>query len=209
MVFIYKDPFTCFTLLYKGEWKLTITKFRNIDILIFTVISVIIDFVLARYGLFGLRMYISLVLPISLIVIVRWRKWGLISLLAIAISHIFGYWDNHILVIMAHIISLSVIALAVFLVPKLYWRNKSFANLALIYLILYLPMIFIEWALLLLFGREVSITNILLNHSVNFFLGLFILFLVYLQKDLVVDMKKYFINKEKEKSIYGEENYQD
>lgn len=70
-------------------------------------------------------------------------------------------------------------------------------------------MIIIEWALLLLFGREVLITNILLNHSVNFFLGLFILFLVYLQKDLVVDMKKYFINKEKEKSIYGEENYQD
>lgn len=188
---------------------MTITKFRNIDILIFTLISVIIDFVLARYGLFGLRMYISLALPISLIVIIRWRKWGLISLLAIAISHIFGYWDNHILVIIAHTISLSVIALAVLLAPKLYWRNKSFANLVLIYLIIYLPMIIIEWALLLLFGREVLITNILLNHSVNFFLGLFILFLVYLQKDLVVDMKKYFINKEKEKSIYGEENYQD
>lgn len=178
---------------------MTIAKFRNIDLIIFTLLAVIIDFVLGRYGLFGLKMYLSVSVFISLLMIIRWRKWGAITVFALVITHIITYFNNDFLVLLAHSISLLTITFLIIFEPKLRNKTNRYELVSLSYLVIYIIVILVEWSLLQIFGQGISFGNYLVNQSVNFFLGLFILFIIHLQKDLLVDMQTYLIEKSKEK----------
>ncbi len=178
---------------------MTIAKFRNIDLIIFTLLAIIIDFVLGRYGLFGLKMYLSISVLIALLVIIRWRRWGGITIIVLIISHLITYNNNDLLVLLAHSLALASIGLFIVFEPKIRNKTGRFELVSFNYFIVYLFVVFVEWTLLLVFGHGISLSNFLVNQSVNFFLGLFILFIIHLQKDLLVDMQTYLIEKSKEK----------
>ncbi len=178
---------------------MTIAKFRNIDLIIFTLLAVIIDFVLGKYGLFGLKMYLSISVLIALLVIIRWRKWGGITIIVLIISHLITYNNNDILVLLAHSLALASVGLFIIFEPKIRNKTDRFEIVSLSYFLIYLLVVFIEWTALQVLGHGISIGNFVVNQSVNFFLGLFILFIIHLQKDLLVDMQTYLIKKSKEK----------
>ncbi len=176
---------------------MTISKFRYIELLVFTAISILIDFLIGRYGLFGLRMFFAISYPVIFLMYIRWRKWGLTINALVVIAHAIIYIDNPPLVILAHCLSILILGLMVFIEPKI--RNKTFKyeTISLIFIGLYLVMIMVEWLLLLIFGQDISLWGHLINQSVNLFIALLVLFIMHLQTDLVTDMETYFIQKNK------------
>ena len=102
---------------------MTIAKLRIIDLAVFSLLTIIIDFVLGRYGLFGLRMYLSVSVCMGLMMIIRWRKWGILTVIVIVIGHMITFWNNNLLVLIAHSLSLLGIILAIIIEPKI--RNKT------------------------------------------------------------------------------------
>ncbi len=178
---------------------MTIAKLRIIDLAVFSLLTIIIDFVLGRYGLFGLRMYLSVSVCMGLMMIIRWRKWGILTVIVIVIGHMITFWNNNLLVLIAHSLSLLGIILAIIIEPKIRNKTNHFELIIFLYSGIYLVVVLLEWMFLFLFGQEIALINHLFNHSVNFMLGLFILFLISLQKELLLDMNTYLIEKSKER----------
>ncbi len=171
---------------------LLLSRFRLIDITVFTLIAVIIDIVIGVYGLFGIRLYISVGIPIIFLLYLRWGKYALLTNVIIILVHFLVHYVN-IYVMFTHSIGLFSLSIAIFLRRwrKLQKKNIEFQHIFFSFFILYAVMFFIEWFLLMLLNQDINILVQLLNHSLNLVLSVLLLFFMSKQNDLLVNMNIY------------------
>lgn len=182
---------------------MTIQKFRNMDLIFLAVIAIVSDVLLSLFGLLGIGLFLSIAYPIIFISYVRWNHYGLINNVVLMVLHIIIYgviertdWSITFIHAMAILGFSSVIIL-------IKWMNQEHRRLQrtsylVMYLIGFLTVFFLEWGLFNIFGYELNLVSHSLNHVINLLFGLFIILIASLQKDLLINMKYYFIHKEKE-----------
>lgn len=174
-----------------------------IDLLIFTAIGVIADVIIGLNGLFGIQLYIALSIPLILLCYVRWRTFGLIPNLIIVIAHVFIYIGNNPFeVVLAHAIGLlSLSGALLFLKWKpLQARKMAFWAVIVYYLGMYLGMLAIEYLSLVLLNAGYPFFNFAMNQILNLLLGLGLFIMIGHQKDLLVSMNLYFLEKASERN---------
>ncbi len=171
---------------------LSLNKLRLIDIVLFTFIAVVIDIVIGLYGLLGLKLFISVGIPTVLFLYIRWGKYALIANGTIIIVHFIVHYVN-LYVMIAHSLGLLSLSLAILFVKwkKLLKRNIAFQHIFLYFLSLYVLMLVVEWFLLIIFNQDVSFLGHILNHSLNIFLSIGLLYMISRQKDLMVNIDIY------------------
>ncbi|MCR3905633.1 MAG: hypothetical protein NUK62_01200 [Tenericutes bacterium] len=183
---------------------MTIKKFRTFDLIVLATAAIITDVLLALFGLIGIRLYLAISYPIIILCYIRWRKYGIYSHLAVVLAHfiLYGlYLDVGWLIALAHILALMMFA---FILPLL--KTKTFDKKRvemkyniLLYLGIYLIVFFAEWILFAVFGFGLNLINHALNHSLNILLGLGLIMIMAYQKDLMVNMHQYLLEKDEEK----------
>lgn len=171
---------------------MTIHKYRLIDLAIFTALAMILDIILGLQGLFGVSTYLSLSIPILLLVYRRWGIYGLIPNGILAILHVFLYRDGWT-ISLANAIGLCTLSIALLWQkhPSMKPKYITYGTLFGFYVFSYFVMVMMEWLCLLLFGHTLSLYALLLNHSINMLLGLGLLSIIYLQNELFVPMPSY------------------
>lgn len=178
---------------------MTIRKLRAIDLIIFTVIGSLLDIVIGLKGFFGIVAFVSIGIPLVVLCYIRWGKYGIVANLALAIVHLFLF-EAPFLSRLAH--SLAILSLACcLLIQQLPPYRSTRLNFPLVigmYLIGYLIMFFGEWLLLMVFQMEVPLENMALNHAINILVGIFLLGLMAIQKELLVHMDPYLREKSEE-----------
>ncbi len=186
---------------------MTIRKLRTIDLIIFFVIGAALDIVLGLYGLFGIKSYLSVSIPLILLAYIRWGKYALFSNLGIAIVHLFLY-DVDFAVGMAHAIAMLSLAVALLILKmkSMQQTRIAFQYVVLYYTLAYVTMFFVEWILLIVFKHEVLLASQALNHFFNFILGLGLLAIIAMQKELLVRMDPYLREKSEENHKHEQGN---
>jgi hypothetical protein len=175
-----------------GVVRLTIRKYRTVDLLIFTAIACILDFVIGRFGLFGGRQYFGLSTTFVLVLYVRWGKAALlpnlvVALVNAAVNYIdFGVAAAHA----AGILALSVALLLIRWKP-LRERRPGLAPATVYYLACYLALFLTEYLLLALFGRGLAFVDYAVNRVFDVLIGWGLLLLVVAQKEILVPMNLY------------------
>jgi hypothetical protein len=173
------------------------------DLIFLTAVAIISDLLLALFGLIGIRLFLSIAYPLVVICYIRWNTYGLISNLVVMLAHllIYGLIGNVEWPI-ASLHALSIIGFsAVLLIIRLSNQRHQKVSSS-IYLMMYafgfITVFMLEWSLYNLFGFKLNFVSHGFNHILNFLFGLFIIFITSKQKDLLINMKYYLINKDKE-----------
>jgi hypothetical protein len=168
---------------------------RVADLAIWTLLAVILGFVVGRYGLFGLSSYLAPSLALLILLFRRWGWMASISVFVLAFLHLFLY-DAPFLVRAANALSLGSLLFAGWILKtKPFAHNRvGYGWVFLLYLAAYLPMFLTEAFLAFLFGHGQSILVLAVNHLANFLIGLGLLTVIDLQKSLFVDMNRYLLD---------------
>lgn len=182
---------------------LTINKFRTFDLLILSVVAIIIDAVIASFGLFGIRLFVALSYAVILLGYVRWKEYGLIANILVAIAHmvIHLYLKQDIMIVLAHGISVMAFSAAILIMRfKNTLETKTDDHLVVIkaitcYLIYWLA----EFILMSLFGQSVHLLGHAMNHSLNLLITTGLLIIMNHQEDLLTDMPSYLRRKDETK----------
>lgn len=174
------------------------------DLIVLTTAAIITDILLALFGLIGIRLYLAISYPIIILCYIRWRKYGLFSHMAVVFAHfiLYGlYLDVGWLITLAHILALMMFALILpILKTKIYNRKRvEMKYNILLYLGIYLTVFLAEWVLFAIFGFGLELLNHALNHSLNLLLGLGLIIIMAYQKDLMVNMHQYLLEKDEDK----------
>jgi membrane-associated HD superfamily phosphohydrolase len=196
-------PLSLAKLYHKGVDKLSLSRYRNIDLLIFTVIAVVLDIVIGLQGFFRILLYVAISIPLILLCYVRWGRYGLLLNMVIVIVHLFVYaesfWINF-----GHSLALLSLSIALlFLKWKPMQRRKIPVWAIAVYFIgCYLFMSLVEWTIWHFSPVPMSMVNYLANYGFNMALGLGLSLIISLQKDLYVPMNLYLreLAEEKEKN---------
>lgn len=182
---------------------MTIQKFRNMDLIFLTVVAIISDLLLGLFGLIGIRLFLSIAYPLTIICYIRWNKYGIFSNIAIMILHILLYgfinnagWTIAILHSIA-ILGFSSVLMMIHLTNQQH-QKVSTQTYLLIYLTGFLTVFFVEWGLFNVFNYKLNLINHGFNHIINFLFGLLIIFITSRQKDILINMNYYFKHKDKE-----------
>lgn len=173
--------------------------------LIFFALASILDVVLGRYGLFGIRSYLAVSTSILVMLYVRWGKYALLVNIGIATIHLFLFevdWSVRV----AHALSILSLAVVLLILKMKIFRitRVDFQYVVLAYAIAYLTMFFVEWLLLLVFNQSVELGAHALNRLFDALLGIGLLTLIAMQKELLVRMEPYLREKNEEKQLNGE-----
>jgi hypothetical protein len=165
------------------------------DLAIWTVLAVVLDVVIGRFGFFGLLSYLAPSFAILILLIRRWGKWGLISVGVLALVHLFVY-DAPFAIRAANALSLGALVLAVWICQtKPFQSNRvGYGFVVVLYLATYVTMFVLEAALSAFFGSAASILVSAVNHLANFIVGLGLLSIIDLQKTLFVNMERYLLD---------------
>lgn len=182
---------------------MTIQKFRKMDLIFLSVVAIVSDALLAIFGLIGIRLFLSIAYPLIVIAYIRWNKHAIYHNLIIIALHIVIYglinkvgWPIAIL----HALAIIGFSSCIIIIGLTKQANQQVGLLTymLIYTTGFLGVFFLEWILFNLFGYKLNLIGHGFNHVFNYLFGLFILLITSRQKDILVNMKYYFINKEKE-----------
>lgn len=180
---------------------MTIQKFRTFDLIILTVIAVILDIVVGLFGFFSIQLFMAISFPIIMLCYIRWHVYGIIPNVIISIAHLLIHNDPEIsfMIVLIHAFSVLAWSLTLLMIKYKPFKKKklTYGNASLMFLIIYIVMITIEWILLSLFNQPITYLNQLLNHTLNLIVGLGLTVIIAYQKDLMVDMKIYLMEKEK------------
>ena len=178
---------------------MTIRKLMIIDMSIFTLLAIIIDFIIARFGFFGISSFVSVGIPLILLLYIRWRHVAVIPHLVISLMYLLIYQASF-LTRLSHALAVMTLAVAlVFVMPQSFRiRRFSILKVLIIYVVSYAVMMFVEFGLMGLMVQSLPLSSHLLNHLFNFLLGLGLLSIMGFQKELLVDMKDYFSTKPEE-----------
>jgi membrane-associated HD superfamily phosphohydrolase len=174
-----------------------------IDLLIFTAIGVIADAIIGLNGFFGIRLYIALSVPLILLCYVRWKAFGLIPNLVIVIAHVLIYGANNPLeIVIAHSIGMLSLSGALLFQKWKPFRTRKIAFWAVIvyYLGTYLGMLAIEYLALVILNAGYPFLNYAMNQILNLLLGLGLMIMIGHQKDMLVSMNLYFLEKALERN---------
>jgi hypothetical protein len=171
---------------------MTIQKYRAIDLLIFSVISILTDVVAGLTGFAGLFLYVAPSIPILFLGYVRWGKWGLIPNVLVSLAHLLVFMNQGLGLAAANAISLLVIGAALFVTQSRFFRPKAkFGTVALSFTAVYLTMALVEWGLDQVWGFPLDLGVHLLHHGFSFLFGLALMIIIQRQKDLMVPMVDY------------------
>ena len=179
---------------------MTIRKFRNFDIAVLSIMVIIIDIVgVLFFKRAQISMYFAISYAVVILAYVRWNKFGLIVNGLTMLCHLILLGilvEDPIGVVLLHTLSLS--GLSVFLGFKTLRKLKvwQFWEVFIGYILTYLVVFFVEYGLLNLFGYNIKLIDMGINQSFNFIFVLGILFIIYKQKSLFIDMRYYFEKRE-------------
>ncbi|MCF7932891.1 MAG: hypothetical protein K9K93_06960 [Acholeplasmataceae bacterium] len=178
---------------------MTINKFRTFDLLILSVVAIVIDAVIASFGLFGIRLFVALSFAVMMLGYVRWKKYALFMNALIAIAHMIIHLllKQDLSIVLAHGMAVMAFSSALIILPIKSRTNTHTDDHLIILkaLLCYGVYLVAEWLLMLLFGQSVGILGHLLNHSLNILLTLGLLLIMNHQEDLMTDMTSYLRKK--------------
>ncbi|MDD3957968.1 MAG: hypothetical protein PHO96_03695, partial [Candidatus Izemoplasmatales bacterium] len=128
---------------------MTIRKLMIIDMSIFTLLAIIIDFIIARFGFFGISSFVSVGIPLILLLYIRWRHIAVIPHLLISVMYLFIYQATF-LTRLSHALAVMTLAVAlVFVMPKPLRSWKfSISKVLIFYVVSYAVMMFVEFGLM-------------------------------------------------------------
>jgi len=170
-----------------------------IDLAIFTALGLIFDIIISQLGFFGILTYIAVSIPFLVLMYIRWGIYSLIPNAVIAITHLFIY-DASWLQRGANALSIMSLSATLLIMRLKPYRTTRipFSFVMLLFALGYLVMFFLEWGLLQAFQETLSLANHALNHIFNFILGLGLMIVSALQKELTVHMDPYLREKSEE-----------
>ncbi len=183
-------------------------KLKILDLIIFTAIAIISDWVAYSLKLFNLNLIISLSIPIIIIIYIRWSYYGIITNVLVTISH-FIIFQEPPLNKLIHSISFLFLGLSLlFLLLKSYKDlpiKKRY--LTLLYIPIYAVMMLVEWGLSHLTQTPISLIGHIANHSLNFIIGLAVILVASIQPNIIVSMKSYEMHLIKTKTYVKDDGY--
>jgi hypothetical protein len=185
---------------------LTIKKFMIYDIALLSFIAILVDVI----GYFASRselvfLYISLSLPVILILYIRWGYKAIITNLLIIVLHFILYSSVISLSLFIYLLSLIITSLSILLF-KIFDRSQikdEMLKLLIYYVFAYVLMFLTQGLAQYIIMQDVEWITLIIRHSVNFILGFVILWIASRQDDLMVDMKSYLLRSIEERKKEG------
>lgn len=182
---------------------MSLSKYRTIDLLIFTGIGVLLDVIIGIKGFFRIVLYLAISIPLILLCYVRWGKFGLLPNLVIIVVHNFLYAES-LWINLGHSLALLSLSLALFWIrwEPLKKRRIPLWAIALYYLGCTLVMSLFEWSFWQIGPVSMPLVTYVANYGFNWLLGLGLTLVIGLQKDIYVPMMVYLkdVAEEKEKN---------
>ena len=191
---------------------MSLTKYRFLDLLFFTVITGIIDIIMLIIitNSITVRLYISISIPMLFLVYVRWRKYGVITNICLAVIHFLGFMFiggfnlENLFAGLGN--GLSILCVALVLIP-IYWlkqreRKFSFLTLSGCFLACYLCVFMTEYLITAL-TINTEIVQLILFHGIDIFICYGLLALIYKTKNLFIYQIDYLIGLEEERKKSG------
>lgn len=186
------NPFI--TALYhrKGIRKVTLQKYRLIDLAILTGLSVLADTVSGLVGFAGLNLYVAVSVSLLLLGYVRWGKWALAANAVVVIAHFLVYRDQGIPSALAEALSFGALSVALAFPLRRFTRpHPAFGPVVLLFLAAYAAMFALQWGLGWAFGTGIPLVTQSLRHVFNFLFNFGLLAVIAHQKDLFIPMVPY------------------
>lgn len=178
---------------------MTIKKFRNFDIFILAIVVIIVDVVgVLFFKRAHITMYFAPSYAIVILAYVRWKGYGFYVHGAQIVTHIILYTlvtDDPLGVIGIHIFSLIGLSIYYMYIHHKKVKVWQLSQVWLMYLFAYIATFILEFSMMNLFGYQINLIDMVINHLFNFIFVGGILFLISKQKTLFIDMKHYFLNR--------------
>ncbi len=166
-------------------------KLLIIDFIVFGLLIIVIDTILAQQVLFGITLYVSISLPLLIVLYIRWEHYAVIMNLVVVILHMLIFKSPWLVNVLHGLSFLLVISSLLITKLKPFKEEKiKLLYVSLLYLGLYIVTFFLEFGLLKIF-LEANLQAMLLNHSLNIIIGFLIVLLMYFQKDMLINMNVY------------------
>ncbi len=179
---------------------MTIQKFRNFDIAILSFLAILVDVIgVLFFKRAQIPMYFSISYAVVILAYVRWHKFGFIVNGAVMLTHLILFilvFDTAVGEIALHVFSL--VGLSIFLGYKHIKNLKTwkFGDVILAYVLTYITVFILEFGLSNLFGYDRNIIDMFISQIFNIVFTLGILFIIFKQKTLFIDMTYYFEKRE-------------
>lgn len=186
---------------------MTIKKFRMIDLAILTIIAIVVD-VVGYFASSGdlFAFYVMLSTPIVLIAYVRWKAPAIIMNFVLAVVHMLVYKIYDPGLLLGYSLGIMAISAAMlwFILIKPSNIRKNWIITILYFLTGYLAMFGVHVLTNVLLGEHVNWGSMFIRHGFNIALGIVVMIIAAVQKDLMVDMKENLLKQIKERQ--DEEN---
>ncbi len=181
---------------------MTIKKFRMIDLAIFSILAAITDIAVTMFGLLGVKFYLAISMAVIVLVYIRWRKYGWMTNVFIAIVHLilFGIINSDWVVASLHALSILGMAVIIGLLQLQFFNIKKkfdFVHMGLLFIVGYLTTFLLEWGLYNIILEPTNFLNHALNHILTIVVGLGLCLIIVYQDNLAIDMDDYLRHKDK------------
>lgn len=181
---------------------MTITKFRWIDIAIFSFVAAMTDIAVTLFGLLNVKFYLAISTIVIVLVYVRWHKYGLLTNGFIILVHfmLFGLTTSDWIASGLHALSfIGFISILGWLKIDYYHIKQRFDYLRIssLFLLGYFTVFMVEWGLYSLL-EPTNFVDLFLNHIITIVIGLGLCLIMIYQENLVIDMTYYLRHKNEE-----------
>ncbi|MCR5741805.1 MAG: hypothetical protein K6G38_05060 [Gammaproteobacteria bacterium] len=176
--------------------NLSFNKYRLIDVLIFTAIACLTEYLLSLASGWAIlqKFSISLILPVALIMMVRWNYLAVIPVIASSAIYVVsnhGSWQNYLIYIIGNLFILINILWFIGGKEKLKKTGYLLGYITTGYLLIELGRSFMGFLMLESVNFFELFVNFLIADIISLILALFIVFISSKQAGLFEDQKQY------------------
>jgi hypothetical protein len=177
---------------------MTLKRFILIDLLILSLIFLVVETIVWRFGFINVNFWVSISIPMILAGMIRWRYEGLIMVGIAATAHgIYQYLGgSSVEEIVIAIFSVCSVAVFIVLRPYLIKNIYKFSVLSTGYLMVYIVYLVVTWILSTLLIQTSNPIELLIYHLLNMLIGILLLGLMSKQNTFLIDMRDYLRKKD-------------
>lgn len=167
---------------------MNLKKFLVIDMVIMTIIAIGSEFI--GYLISPIYLYISFAQAFLLLLVIRWRHWSLIPIVATAVARVLIYKAANFNEVVIYGLPILLIGLALLFMKLKFFKkiNENKFTGPLLYTIIF-TIFFISTGLLtkVLISNSYSFINELAKYSITYIIGMILMYLFAGQKTMFVD----------------------
>lgn len=183
---------------------MSLTKYKIIDLVFLSLACILMDYIINKIPFFSIGNMIKLTsIPIILLMYIRWNYVAIIFNIIVSFSYFLTFKNiisnEEILILSLSLLSLSTCLITRFIIFKKNKKIKDGITPGLVFIIHYLIFILFESIFSYIFLKKFSFLGYLTSNAFSIIFGMIIFYIMYFQKNILVDVETQLLENNKEK----------